>query len=193
MHLPRLGAPHHFLHNEPKYYWAPFPENDPPRLTALPPNIDWASITVDFKELVKSCKLKVVSVAGTLSPCIVEADEAQLGELLPTTEWTVTTRATFVSLSKFTGPSDTRFEDMCKWLRFAFDDLLSSDPTWAPVLFPFDTKRPFEEADVNSTHFLGAQPDSKFLFGKGDIWLHLPANNEEWMKVGLTKLYAVFS
>lgn len=148
------------------------------------------SMTKEFKELVKSNHIKIISVSEASSQ-ILQKNEMQLGDLSGI-ETIVEETATHFSLPKFQDSKEERFQNMCQWLREIFGESLSQDKTWDVELFYLKRKRPFQELELNSGHVLQGDSEPSFLSTSStsripsdswDSWVHIPANNETWMTV----------
>lgn len=148
------------------------------------------SITEEFKKLVESKNLRIISVSE-VSPQIIQKDETKLGVIPDNLEMIVDGKAKHFLLSKFQDRNEPRFQDMCLWLRTILGDLLKHehDTTWDPMTFPLQTQRPFGELQMPSKADIFGLSKKKPVFprmddpGRTEFWVHLPANNEQWMTV----------
>jgi hypothetical protein len=152
------------------------------------------SITEDFRKLVKSSQIKIVSAVETQpaneAPVILKS-EAELGDLPNGLETIVDGAATHFALSKFLDCGDQRFVDMCRWLDSVLGPLLSKDCEWEKVLLSLHPKQPFEDILVIPTRDLDLDrpnvgaitvvpTDAPCSQG---FWMHFPYNDESLMKV----------
>lgn len=145
-------------------------------------------ITDEFKKLVESKHLKIISVYEASSQ-IVQKDETKLGVLPDNLETIVDGSATHFLLPKFWDHNERRFQEMCGWLRTILGNLHKPDTTWDPMTFPLQSQRPFGELQMPSKADIFNLKKTKPLFpgindpGHTEFWVHLPANNELWMTV----------